>query len=90
MQRRLDLTADQTAQMHTILVNGRAKMQALRANTSLAEQDRRAQFHALHQEQQAKIRAVLTPGQQAKFDQMQTRRREHRRGEQNGNASPAV
>jgi protein CpxP len=88
MQRRLNLSADQTTQVRAIFADGRGKMEALRGNTSLAPADRRAQGEALRQDQDAKIHAELTPDQKAKFDEMETRMREHRRGGADGEAPP--
>ena len=88
MQRRLGLTADQTTQVRAIFADGRAKMEALRSNTSLAPADRRAQGEALRQDQDAKIHAVLTPDQKTKFDEMEARMREHRRGGGDGDGPP--
>jgi protein CpxP len=88
MQRRLNLTADQTTQVRAIFADGRAKMEALRANTSLAPADRHAQGEALRQDQDAKVRAVLTPDQKTKFDEMEARMREHRRDGPDGDAPP--
>ncbi|MGA7159087.1 MAG: hypothetical protein WBY53_19735 [Acidobacteriaceae bacterium] len=80
MQRRLNLSDDQTAQVRQIFADSRTKMEALRSNTSMSHEDRRAQMMALHQDEQAKVRALLNPDQQAKFDEMMARMRE-RRGE---------
>jgi len=87
MQRRLGLNADQTAQVKAIMTDGQAKMEALRANTSLAPEDRRAQGMAMHEDMQAKIRAVLTPDQEKEFDAMQARMR-GRRGRMGGDGPP--
>lgn len=88
MQKRLGLSDDQTAQVKAILVDSQIKMEALRSNTSLAPQDRRAQAEAMRQDQQAKVRAVLTPDQQAKFDQMQAMHHERQGGPGGDNAPP--
>jgi protein CpxP len=88
MQRRLGLTADQTTQVRAIFADGRAKMEALHENTALAPADKRAQGEALRQDQDAKIHAVLTPDQKTKFDEMEARMREHRRGGPEGDAPP--
>ena len=77
LQRRLDLNDSQTAQVRQIFTESHAQMMTLRSNASLAPEDRQAQMMTLHQGEQAKIRAVLTPDQQAKFDAMQARMREH-------------
>jgi Spy/CpxP family protein refolding chaperone len=87
MQRRLDLNASQTAQIRQIFTESRGKMEAIRSNSSLAPEDRRAQMMTLHQGEQARIRAVLTPDQQTKYDAMQARMRE-RRGDEGGQGAP--
>lgn len=78
MQKRLGLSDDQMSQVKTIFADGKAKMDALRANTSLAPADLRAQAMAVRQEQMTKVRTVLTPEQQTKFDAMQARMQERR------------
>lgn len=88
LQQRLDLTASQTAQLQEIFTEQREKMEALRANTALAPEDRRAQRMALHQGVQTRVRAVLTPDQQTKFDAMQARMRERRQGGPNEDVPP--
>lgn len=88
MQQQLGLNADQMTQMKTILADGKAKMDALRANTSLAAEDRKAQAMAMRKDQMAKMRAILTPDQQAKFDAMQAQMRERRSGGMGGDAPP--
>lgn len=92
MQQRLDLTPDQTAQLRSILVDGMQKMDALRMNGSMAAQDLRAQMQSTRKEMEAKIRGLLTPEQQAKFDQMQqqmrAREKARRAEQQNGGAGP--
>ncbi len=78
MQMRLGLSDDQMTQVKTIFADGKTKMDALRANASLAPADRRTQAMAVRQEQMTKVRAVLTPEQQTKFDAMQARMQERR------------
>jgi periplasmic protein CpxP/Spy len=87
LQRRLELNESQTAQVRQIFTEARAQMETLRSNASLAPEDRRAQMMTLHQGEQSRIRAVLTPDQQAKYDAMQARMRE-RRGDEGGQGAP--
>ncbi len=87
MQRRLELNDSQTAQIRQIFAESRAQMETLRSNASLAPEDRRAQMMTLHQGEQSRIRAVLTPEQQTKYDAMQARMRE-RRGDDGGQGAP--
>jgi protein CpxP len=88
MQKRLGLNADQTTQVKAIIVDGQSKMEALRSNASLAPADRHTQMMAVHQDEMAKVRGVLTPDQQTKFDAMQTKMRERRPGGMGGDATP--
>ena len=87
MQRRLNLSDSQTAQVRQIFSESHGQMESIRSNASLAPEDRRAQMMSLHQGEQARIRAVLTPDQQAKFDAMQAKMRE-RRAEEGGQGAP--
>ena len=92
LQKHLRLTDDQTAQVKSIFGEERSKMEALRSNTALAPQDKRAQMMAIHEDGDAKIHAVLTPEQKTKYDEMEARMRERRRGgpqgQPGGDATP--
>ena len=87
MQRRLNLSDSQTAQVRQILKESVAQMETIRGNGSLSPEDRRAQMMGLHQGEQTRIRAVLTPDQQAKMDAMQERMRA-RRADGGGESAP--
>jgi Spy/CpxP family protein refolding chaperone len=87
LQQKLNLNDSQTAQVRQIFTESRGQMEAIRSNASLAPEDRRAQMMTLHQGEQSRIRAVLTPDQQAKFDAMQARRQE-RHGDEGGQGAP--
>ncbi len=76
MQRHLNLSDEQAAQLRTIFEEGQAKMEAVRANTSIAPPERRAQMEAMRQGMQEKIRGMLSPEQATKFDEMQAKMRE--------------
>lgn len=82
MQRRLNLSESQTAQVKAIFAEGQTKMEALRANSSLAPQDRHAQMEEMRKGMLARINGVLTPEQQAKFEEMQAKMREKQRERQ--------
>jgi len=75
LQQHLNLNDSQTAQVRQIFTESHAQMETLRSNASLAPEDRRAQMMSLHQGEQARIRAVLTPDQQTKYDAMQAKMR---------------
>jgi Spy/CpxP family protein refolding chaperone len=84
LQKHLNLSDDQAAQVKSVWEGERAKAEALRANTSLAPQDRRAQIMAVHEDGEAKIHAILTPDQKTKYDELEARMREHRHGRPEG------
>lgn len=79
MKHELNLTDDQTAQVKTILEDGRTKMEALRSNSSLSQDDRRSQMMSIRKTENDKIEALLTPDQKTKFATMQQRMRDRMR-----------
>lgn len=90
MTKQLNLSPDQVTQIKAIQADGRAKQQALRDDTTTAGPDRRAKMMAIRDEEQGKIKAVLTDDQKPKFDAMQARMRERREngGGPGGNGGP--
>ena len=66
----LNLTADQQTKIKVISEESRKKMQAIRDNSSLSEEQRRAKFLELRNETTGKIKAVLTPAQREKLEQL--------------------
>jgi len=54
------------------------QMQALRADASLAEQDRHVKARAIMQDSDSKIEAVMNDTQKQQFEQMLAERRAHR------------
>lgn len=77
LQKRLNLSTDQTAQLKTIFSEERTKSEALRSNESLSREDRRSQMMAIHEDGETKLHAVLTPEQKTKYDEMEAKMREH-------------
>ncbi len=67
MQGRLKLTDAQVAELNSIMDETRARVEETR-------QKMRPAYQAIHEEQSAKIRAMLKPDQQAEYDGM---RKEH-------------
>ena len=88
LQRELNLTADQTAQVKALFETERTKMEALRSNSSLSGDDRRSQMMAIHQDEETKLRALLTPDQVTKYDAMQARMRARMQERENGGGPP--
>ena len=72
--KRLSLSSDQVAQITPILTARQQQMQTLRADASLSEQDRHAKSHAIMQDTNSKIEAVLTDSQKQQFEQMLAQR----------------
>jgi protein CpxP len=90
MTKQLDLSADQQTQIRPILVDRQQKMQALWQNQSLSREDRHTQMESIREDSKAKIEAVLNDQQKQKFEAMQDRMREHRGGDQGGDAAPSA
>ena len=66
----LSLTDAQQTKVKAILTEQGAARKALAGDTALSDQDRRAKGMELMRSTNAKIRAVLTPEQQTKFDKL--------------------
>ncbi len=84
MQRELNLTPDQTAQLKSIMAAEHSKMESLHSNPSLSQADMRSQMMAIHQSSESQTRAILTPDQVTKYDAMQARMRARMQERQNG------
>ena len=80
MTRQLNLTPDQVTQVKAIQADGRTKMMATREDTSMSQDDKRAKMMSMHQDEQGKIRAILTDDQKTKYDAMLKQMQEHRGG----------
>jgi HlyD family secretion protein len=65
--KQLGLTAEQQAKLEPILQDSRQQMMGLR---ELPEGERRAKAQKIREASRVKIRALLTPPQQAKYDEM--------------------
>ncbi len=74
---RLGLSSDQVAQITPILADRQQKMQNLRADNSLNDQDRHAKARAIIEDSNSKIEAVMTDTQKQQFEQMLAERRSH-------------
>jgi len=68
MSEALALTDAQKEKIKPIIADEAAALKALRDDTSVTEDARRGKMRDIRQAHAAKIRAVLTPQQQAKFD----------------------
>jgi Spy/CpxP family protein refolding chaperone len=77
MGKRLGLSSDQVAQITPLLSARRQQMEGLRADSTLAQQDRHAKAKAIIEDTNNKIEALLTDTQKQQFEQMQAERRQH-------------
>jgi periplasmic protein CpxP/Spy len=75
----LSLSDDQTAQVKSIFEDSRTKMEALRSNTSLSQDDRRSQMMSIRKGENDKVTALLTPDQKTKYAAMQEQMRDRMR-----------
>ncbi len=76
MTEALSLTADQQTSIKAILDASMKDNMALRSDTSLSDDDRRAKMTAIREAQTAKIKAVLTDEQKPKYDAMMAAQRQ--------------
>lgn len=73
----LNLTDDQKTKLKAAMEEQMQKMRALRQDTSLSQEDRRAKMQEIRKANQAKIKEILTAEQLKKWQEM------HQRGPQN-------
>ena len=78
LSKALNLTDDQKGQIKPILEDRQKQMESIRSDSSLSPEDRRSKMRSVMEESNTKLRAVLTDEQKPKFDEMQSRMREHR------------
>lgn len=64
----LNLTPDQKTRVETVMKDARPKMQAIRTNASLTDDQKREQLKALHESIRTQMKSILTPEQ---FEQLQ-------------------
>ncbi|MBI4465350.1 MAG: hypothetical protein HY647_11655, partial [Acidobacteria bacterium] len=73
LAKRLNLTEDQKSQVQSYLKEQRTQLQTLRNDTSLSRKQKADRMREIQQQTQGKIRATLTPEQQANLDQLRER-----------------
>lgn len=90
---KLNLTPDQVTQIKAIDDDTIKQAQAVRADTSLSQQDRRGKMMDIHKASEDKIRALLTDDQKTKYDALQAEMRakmqERMKNQQGGTPPPA-
>lgn len=72
----LDLTPDQQTKIKPILEERRTKMKALKDDTSLTADQRKAKGLEIFEASNKDIKAILTPDQVKKYDEMQEKMKE--------------
>lgn len=80
LAKELNLTDDQKAKIKPILEDEHKQMQALRSDTSMSPEDRRAKMMQVRDKMNDSIKAVLDKDQQKKYDEMMTKMRGPRGG----------
>lgn len=78
----LDLTDEQKSQIKSIVEQRRARIMQLRDNKSIPPEQKKDQIREILQTSMEQIKAVLTPGQQQKLEQIMERVKEHREEQQ--------
>jgi Spy/CpxP family protein refolding chaperone len=77
---KLNLTPDQKADLKSIRDNERQQAQAIKNDSSLTSDQKKAKFKELRKSSHEQMMAKLTPDQQAKFKEMRKEHRGHRHG----------
>ncbi len=76
LSRRLNLSSDQQARLEPILADRDQKVSALMSDNSLTQDQKKAQFKAIHQDMKQQLSSILTPDQ---LQQMHSYRHHGRR-----------
>ena len=84
LSEKLNLTDDQKAKLKPIFEDQMQQMKAVRDDSSLSQEQKRAKMKSIHESFQDKINAVLTPEQQAKFKQLRQEQMEKHKGMKEG------
>ncbi|RYY99765.1 MAG: hypothetical protein EOO11_03830 [Chitinophagaceae bacterium] len=80
MQQELNLSAEQQQRMKTVNTEFRTKMEALRNDQSLSQEQRRSKHQELAQAHREQLKAILTPEQQEKAKSLRKGSRKGRKG----------
>jgi periplasmic protein CpxP/Spy len=82
--KQLNLTPEQQADMKSIRENMKQQAQAIKNDSSLTADQKKAKFKELRKSTHEQMMAKLTPDQQAKFKEMRKEHRGHRHGRKGG------
>lgn len=86
LKQNLGLSDDQTTQVKAIYQDSQTKMETLRSNSSLSQDDRRSQMMDIRKGENDKINALLTPDQKTKYAAWEQQMRSRRGGGSGGGA----
>jgi Spy/CpxP family protein refolding chaperone len=86
--RQLDLTEAQRQQLRTIMTDKREKLQALKNDQTLTQEQKKERFRELNKATKEKMSGILTPEQKQKFESMKEKygRMKGHRGKREGMA----
>jgi periplasmic protein CpxP/Spy len=84
LSEKVNLSDDQKAKLKPILQDQMQQMKAVREDSSLSEEQKRAKMKSIHESLHDQINAVLTPEQQAKFKQMKQEQMQKHKGMEEG------
>lgn len=84
----LNLNNDQKSKVLSIYQDEDKQMSALRSNSDMSREDKRAQMQQIHEKTGTQIKALLNPDQAQKYDQMQQQMGHHHRGGNNDSGGP--
>jgi periplasmic protein CpxP/Spy len=84
----LNLTPEQQADMKSIRENMKQQAQAIKNDSSLTADQKKAKFKELRKSSHEQMMAKLTPDQQAKFKEMKKEHRGNHRHGRKGEAAP--
>ncbi|HEV7331759.1 MAG TPA: hypothetical protein VGN63_12040 [Flavisolibacter sp.] len=73
-KKELNLTADQETKLKSIFQEFQTKSKDIRANNNLSQEQKRTQFQSLAQQYMTQGKAVLTPEQVKKFEELKSKR----------------
>jgi Spy/CpxP family protein refolding chaperone len=78
MKETLKLTDEQADKVKAVLAKNQEKVKALRDDTALSQDDRRAKMRELYQGMDEELKPILTPEQQTKWKEEREKRRAQR------------
>ena len=73
-KKELNLSADQETKLRGIFQEFQSKTKEVRSNNNLTQEQKRTQFQSLSQQYMAQGKAVLTPEQAKKFEELKSKR----------------